>query len=90
MCPYQNNNNLKKLPCSWNPHPQDPNIRICDVCQKYYEVDKLINSFQGVHSWIVLAIIFLLFVNIFSSQSSKENGPRDSNPIQQMKSQLHK
>ena len=78
MCPYQDNPNLKKLPCSWNPHPQNSNIRICDVCQRYYQVDELINPFQGVLSWIVLAIILLLFVNIVSSQPPRENVPQDS------------
>jgi hypothetical protein len=78
MCPYQDNPNLKKLPCSWNPHPQNPNIRICDVCQRYYQVDELINPFQGVLSWIVLAIILLLFVNISFSQQPRENVREDS------------
>lgn len=78
MCPYQDNPNLKKLPCSWNPHPQNPNIRICDVCQRYYQVDELVNPFQGVLSWIVLAMILLLFVNIVSSQPPRENVPKDS------------
>lgn len=63
MCPYKDSQNLQALPCSWHAHPQDQNIRICDVCQNYYRIDEIVNPSHGLLSFIILAIVAMIFTN---------------------------
>lgn len=61
-CPFKDNRRLKKMPCSWHTAPGYPNVRICEICQKHYRVDKIVREEYREESFLVLFFIVLIAV----------------------------
>jgi hypothetical protein len=57
QCPYANNPSLHNLPCHWMNHPHKPNIRLCDVCQRHYDVRNVGNPRHEQPQWMVLLVL---------------------------------
>jgi hypothetical protein len=72
LCPYKDNNNLKKLPCNWHFHPQDTNIRLCD-CGNWYKIDEAVNHQYGNLPLIlmVLAVVLVIGHAVFYEKPSQ-------------------
>jgi hypothetical protein len=61
-CPYEKNSNLKQLPCHWVQHPNNPALRVCDVCRASYNL----NEFKAVKIsfWNIVVLSLLAFLVI--------------------------
>ena len=64
-CPYENNTSLQQLPCHWVEHPHNPDLRVCDTCRDYYNIDKIEQKpqkFLDILPWVVLGFIIVSII----------------------------
>ncbi len=64
-CPYENNPNIKQLPCHWVEHPHNPDLRICDICRSSYNINQINQSppkWLEPIPWILTGFIILLLL----------------------------
>ena len=61
-CPFKENHSLRQLPCHWVNHPQDPNVRVCDICRNYYDM-RYVNFFSpGSLTFVLILLTTAIFV----------------------------
>ena len=64
-CPYANNTNLKQFPCHWVEHPHNPDLRVCDTCRSYYninDIDKKSPSLLELLPWVFIGFIIFSMI----------------------------
>jgi hypothetical protein len=63
-CPYENHTSLKQLPCHWVEHPHNPDLRVCDTCRDYYNINKIEEKspkWLEFLFWILMGFILFSF-----------------------------
>jgi hypothetical protein len=58
-CPFKD---AAAPPCRFTTHPNMPNVRYCEICQRNYDIRNVGNRFE-LFPFLIVATVFVIFFN---------------------------